>query len=60
MKALASLLVMLPALAVAHPLGNVTTNRWARLTVARDAVQVHWVVAHGPAGWEPYPTTECS
>ncbi len=44
MKTLALALMLLPVLAVAHPLGNFTTNRWTRLTVARDGVLVHWVV----------------
>lgn len=37
-------LLLLPALALAHPLGNFTTNRWTRLTVGRGAIDVHWVV----------------
>jgi nickel/cobalt transporter (NicO) family protein len=44
MKTIAFALLLLPALALAHPLGNFTTNRWTRLTVGHDAIEVRWVV----------------
>ncbi len=46
--ALAAIIAALPLLpsgtAYAHPLGNFTINRYARLEVYRDAVQIHYVV----------------
>jgi ABC-type nickel/cobalt efflux system permease component RcnA len=41
---LALLFLLAPAVAGAHPLGNFTINRYARLTVAPDAIAVHHVV----------------
>ncbi|MEP7215743.1 MAG: hypothetical protein ABI782_05770 [Anaerolineaceae bacterium] len=45
---LAALVAALPLLpqgtAYAHPLGNFTINRYARLEVYKDAVQIHYVV----------------
>jgi len=45
---LAALIAGLPLLpsgtAYAHPLGNFTINRYARLEVYKDAVQIHYVV----------------
>jgi nickel/cobalt transporter (NicO) family protein len=37
-------LVLLPALALAHPLGNFTINHYARITIAADRVSVQWVL----------------
>ena len=43
--ALIAALTLLPrGTAYAHPLGNFTINRYARLEVYRDAVQIHYVV----------------
>ncbi|MEO6398217.1 MAG: sulfite exporter TauE/SafE family protein [Tepidiformaceae bacterium] len=46
--ALAAVIASLPLLpqgtAYAHPLGNFTINRYARLEIYRDAVQIHYVV----------------
>ena len=45
MAALVAGLTLVPqGTAYAHPLGNFTINRYARLEVYRDAVQIHYVV----------------
>ena len=45
MAALIAALPMLPhGTAYAHPLGNFTINRYARLEIYKDAVQIHYVV----------------
>lgn len=38
------LVLALPALAAAHPLGNVSTNHWAGLVVRPDAITVDYVL----------------
>lgn len=42
--AAASILLIFPATATAHPLGNFTINQFSRITVAADAVLVHHVI----------------
>jgi nickel/cobalt transporter (NicO) family protein len=40
----AALLALLPTIVAAHPLGNFTINRFARIEPSRDGIAVHFVV----------------
>ncbi len=44
LPALALLLLLAPARAEAHPLGNFTVNQYSRLEIGRDAVQLRYLV----------------
>ena len=39
-----ALLLLLPALASAHPLGNFTINHYARITLSQGSITVRWVL----------------